>query len=268
MFSTAVQIEIGDAVILTDNGQLQISNFLTGQRNLGTQTFTVIGRQLMLQHQNTMGQLTLMTSQNVWFPTDRFAAIAPSSILSGASTINQLTITDSYGPKYPNQEYLKWQPYIGCRIWMHNASYSVSDTGGTFLGFAPGNNYQLNVSGFSNTPAAGYILEVLPYINSTQTSNQAVAKAANVYMNPTLTVVSGISSTQFTVSSGDAALVQKGINVIVHTSSYSTTSTEVAVASVSGTTVTVASSLGFTPSAGQLVDLVGFPDGGQPYRWI
>ncbi len=264
-FGVAVQIEIGDPVYLNDNGDLLIANFQTGERDLGSQVFTVIER--LIDIRQGYGKLVLM-SGSAFFPTDRFASVAPSSILGVGTTATELYITDSYGPLYPRQEYLKWLNYVGLRIWVHNADYSVSDTGGTFLGFNPSNSYILNVSGLSITPAADYILELAPYSSSDVMSNQAPAKKAHVFLNPSLTIVTGIDGLSFTVSSGDAAQVQVGLPVIVHSDDYVTASSEVIVDSVVGTTITVRTDLGFTPSTGQIVDLVGFPDGGQPYRWI
>jgi hypothetical protein len=45
-------------------------------------------------------------------------------------------------------------------------------------------------------------------------------------------------------------------------------SEEQKVSDVTGTTVTVEDSLGFTPSAGMKIDLVGFPDNPGAYRLI
>ena len=82
---------------------------------------------------------------------------------------------------------------------------------------------------------------------------------------PQLTVVSGISATQFTVSAGDAAKMSVGQEVQIHSADYSVDSVDVEVTNITGTTITT-TAIGFTPAAGQLVELVGFLDSGKPYR--
>lgn len=264
-FGAAAQVEAGDPVFLVDNGGLLIANFQTGIRDLGTQAFTVLERTLDLNQRQ--GKLLLMTGSG-FSPTDRFASIAPSSVIGAGSTQQQLVLTDSYGPIYPKQEYLKWRSYVGLRVWLHNDDYSISDQGGTFLGFDQGNNYLMNVSGFSITPSAGLVLELGPYPTNAIASDQSAAKTAHAFINESLTVTGGSSNTVFSVSSGDAAKLKVGLPVIVHADDYSSVSPEVTVLSVVSTTVTVSATLGFTPSAGHVVDLVGFLDGGQPYRWV
>jgi len=265
-YGIASQVEGGDAVILSDDGSLQIPNWTTGTRGLGTQTFTVIGRALDIKQGS--GKLTLMTGTG-FLPTDRFGSIAPSSLLDVGSTSTQIVIKDSFNSVYPQQEFLKWQSYIGNRLLVHSANYTVQGEC-VLVGFDSSNKYKLNVTGLGFTPASGYIVDLANYSTSTNAVFEANSKSAHAFLSPTLTVTGGISNTQFTVSSGDAAKVQVGNFIKVHDTSYTgaTTSGEVTVRSVVGTTVTVSSSLGFTPSSGHKVDLVGFADKGQGYRWV
>ena len=86
------------------------------------------------------------------------------------------------------------------------------------------------------------------------------------YIDPTLTVVSGISDTQFTVSSGDAAKLVAGNEIKIHNLDYSINSNDVAIDTIISNTVTMKASLGFTPAAGQKIELVGFLDGSSGYR--
>jgi hypothetical protein len=79
-------------------------------------------------------------------------------------------------------------------------------------------------------------------------------------------VVSGISPTQFTVSVSDASKIFPGLPVKIHNNNYSIESVEATVDTVVGVTVTLQSSLGFTPAAGQKIELIGFRDLSGPYR--
>jgi len=83
-------------------------------------------------------------------------------------------------------------------------------------------------------------------------------------------VVTGISQTQFTVSSPDSAIFQVGNPVYLHNSDYSQTSfaIEALITDVTGVTITVNKQLGFTPNNTHFVELVGFKDKGPPYRYV
>ncbi len=56
--------------------------------------------------------------------------------------------------------------------------------------------------------------------------------------------------------------------MLVHTDDFASVSPEVLVTDVTGSTVTVDASLGFTPDNTYYVDLIGFKDGLAPYRYV
>ena len=81
-------------------------------------------------------------------------------------------------------------------------------------------------------------------------------------------MVSGASDLSFDVGAGDIGKFSPGQLILIHNDSFAIESPEVEVDLVGGTTVTVKTSLGFTPAAGQTVELIGFADGGGPFRHI
>lgn len=262
----ASQVEVGDPIILNDDGSLQIPNWTTGVRGLGQQTFTILERTLDVKQ--GQGKLVLMTGTG-YLPTDRFASISPSSLIDVGSSSSQIVIKDSFNALYPKQEYLKWQNYVGNRVLIHSPDWSTQGEC-IFTGFDPSNKYKLNLSGLTLTPLTGYILELATYSQSTLPIFESNSKSAHTFLTPSITIVTGISTTQFTVSSTDALKFRVGLPVKIHDTSFTpaTTSTEITVKTVTGPTITLNSALSFTPSAGQKVDLVGFSDGGQPYRFV
>lgn len=259
-------IEVTDPVVVVDDGTLQISNFDTGERNLGTALFETIQRTINVKEGNVT--LTVLSNLGIQFG-ERFATISPSSTVTTGSTTTTIQIQDSYGALYPGNEQKKWIRFFGLPITLHSPDYSYVETT-TLTGFSPADTYQMIVNPpLSGPPPAGTIVEVPDYpATDTDPNTQALYKLLFCFLDPTLTVVTGTSNTVFDVSAPDAAKLQVDMPILIHNSDYTILSPEVTVTDVTGTTITVGTSLGFTPAAGQLVELVGFLDGGGPYRFI
>src|SRR5581483_2594649 len=102
--------------------------------------------------------------------------------------------------------------------------------------------------------------EIDQYPTSTDPTVDEVYKLIHAFLDPTRLVVSGVSNTSFTVSSGDAALFLPNAIIRVHSKDYSVDSGNVTVLSVVSTTITTKTSMGFTPSSGYQIDLIGFAD--------
>ena len=263
-------IESGDIVGVIDGGHLQISNFATGKRDIGTQLFEVVDRSLSIKDGNVALKLISGLGTNI---TDRFATIAPSSLVSTGSTTSEIIIQDSYGALYPGNEKLKWADYVGLPIIIHSYDWSVQGST-TIIGFDPVNPYKMLVSpalGFS--PLAGYSVEIDNYPTSTDASVNQMYKNVHAYLGYSLSVVTGISTTQFTVSPTDIAKFLPGGTVRIHNAAYTidsgTDTDHFVLTADSGTnTVTLKTALTFTPATGQIIDLIGYADGGGAYRFV
>src|SRR6185369_1174565 len=195
---------------------------------------------------------------------DRFGVIAPSSIVGVGSTTDHVQIVHSYDFSEPEIE--KWINYIGTHLLIHNEDFSV--TGQTILaGVDEINGRFITVSpplGFA--PTSGMIVD-FDYYNA-DVHEDIVAKTVHWFWAKDSEVVSGISTTQFEVGSGDLEAYGVGYPVIVHNDDFSVESDETTVAEVSGTIITVADDLGFTPTSGMTASLLGFPDGKVCYRLL
>lgn len=262
-FTVGALIEVNDVVALYDEGNLKISNLENGDRNLGAQLYEVIDRSIDLK----TGVVSLKLLSSLGYSIlDRFATISPSSIVGIGSTTSSIKITDSYGALYPGNEKKKWEQFAGLQIVVRSKDYSVSEKT-TLVQFSPSDPYLMLVSpALSFTPLPGYIIDTDEYPNTTNPLDNQAYKMFFIHQSPTAIVVSGISTTQFTVSVSDALLFTANQPVIIHNNDYSILSAEVIVDSVVGQTITLKTAISFIPAAGQKVDGIGFIDGGGPYR--
>lgn len=258
------QIEVGDIVFVNDNGELQITNFTTGARNLGAQVFEVIGRTLDFRTGITSLILEGGTGAQV---TDRYATVSPSSLITAGSTSTEILITESFGN--PANEQAKWQAYVGLNVRVHDPTYAVRDGTTTFVGFDPSNTHgMLLAPALGFTPQTDDVVDIAEYPNDTDANNQALYKLIHAFIDPSVAIVSGASNFAFDVGGGDVAKFQVGYPILVHNTDYSSLSVETTIASVAGTTITVVDDLGFTPDNTMKAELLGFLDNGQPYRLV
>jgi len=274
-WETISTLEAGDVVNVKDDGTLHLVNFNDGTRDLTQQLFEVIERSLDIKSGN--GKVRLLSSIGVNV-TDRFATISPSSFTSAVgSSTTSIKIKESYGAIFPGKEQNKWAPYVGLPIVVHSYDWTVVSPEVIFTGIDPGNNHNLLVSpALPFTPLDDYIVDIPNYPTSSDPNEDALYKQVHCHIDPTLTVTSGVDALNFYVSLGDAANVVLGQVVLIHNTNYSIMSPEIKVTACNVGTglVTVESSLGFTPAAGQKVECVGFLDGvnstsyGGPYRLI
>jgi hypothetical protein len=260
-WEVGAQVQVGDCVALNDDGFLQITNLATGERNLGQQLFEVIDWQLNISA--GMATLKLLTFPGYQI-TDRFAGIAPSSQTSAlGSTATQVKIKNSYGALFPGQEYLKWQGCNGQKILIHSPDWT-NQYETVLLGFSSVDpNIMLLQSSLPFPVLDDYIVECARYPVPVEGDNQKF-KNLFCFIDPTDTVLSGLGVTSFVCT--NPSLYTPGLPVIVRDANWSYQSPEVNVLTVNVSVVVLDASLGFTPSSGDKVELIGFTDGLGPYR--
>jgi len=281
-WSAGSTIEVSDIVKLTDNGQLKIMNFETGERNLGVQLFEVIQRQYNI----VTGNVDLQLLGGLGFSVDsRFGLYSPTSILNTDCTPTLLRLIPSYGQTQISIEISKWTPFFGMEVIVHSPDYSVSGIT-TLQGVSETDNSSLIVApALAFTPLAGYQVDIAPYPTNTNPNDQAQYKLLYAHFSPSIPVTSGVSSTSFNVSPSDAALMTEGNTIFVRNSflemssipgqsGLTIVSQEVEVTSIVGTLVTVAEPL-VDQNSGNLMTLdntyvvegVGYHDGLSFYRY-
>lgn len=264
-WGTGIQIEAGQTVALKDEGDLKISNFATGERNLGTQLFEVLDRDLNIKG----GDVPLKLISGLRYDVnDRFAVISPSSEVDSGSE-SYLILRDSFGAQFPGDEMRKWRNLVGQKIVMHDENYTYYQET-TLLRLDAVNNYKMYITGFSVAPPyfTDMIIDIPRYPHNASKTQGALYKQIFAHFGPYVQIVSGASPTQFDVGAGDAPDFFIGAKIRVHKEDYSTASSEVTVIAVLGTTITVSAALGFTPDNTYFVTGIGFLDKQGSYRYI
>lgn len=257
-------IEVSDIILLVDNGQLQIMNFETGVRNLGSQLYEVIDRQYNIMAGNVKLQLMGGLGFNV---DSRFALYSPSSVIGVGSTSVNLVLTPSFGQTNIANELAKWTPLINLPIQVHSPDWSVVATT-VIVGTGITDAMSIQVfPALPFSPTAGFVIDIAPYPTDTNKLTDSLLKTLYAHLTPTVAVTAGISDKVFTVDISDVSKFTLGNTVIVRSPDFAFTSPPVVVSDITGNQITVAKTLGFTPDSTYFVDGIGFHDGTNYYRY-
>jgi len=260
-FGSGSQIEAGDVVVVVDDGNLKIQNFETGERNVGSILVEVVDRTLDLKTGQT--KLKLITGLGTTL-TDRFGVIAPSSLIQASGTTNTLLkLKTSFGV---TDQTTKWADYIGEKIVVHNAAWTQSAEATIQAISSTIPNALELVSALPFTPGENFIVDIVGYGTTGSVDENKLYKLLFAFVDPTLGVLTGSTTTVIQLSAGDAAKCKPGQLVFIRNSAWSIESSEVEIQSVGATSITLSEALSFTPLAGYFVELVGFTDGGGAYR--
>lgn len=259
-FKTGYSMEVGDSVVFGD-GVIQLSDSQTGTRDFKPRVFEVVNKEFDWR----AGTIKVNIVDTNFSSGVRYGVWSPASQVVSGSTTTKIKIQNSYGSA---SEKDKWTPYINKTIRVRSADYSYSENV-KLLGFDTADEHKMVVSTISVAPFAGYIVDV-PMYDDLNSGLDSIYKAAHVFWTPTGTVLSGASATSFTLNSGQGTLFFANCVIRVHSADYSRDSgnTGIKVTSIVGDVVTC-NSLGFTPLAGDIVELIGFvSDNGNPYVWL
>lgn len=262
-------VEIGDSVIL-DGRNLNITDIKTESRTFQPRVMEVVNRSA--NPKNGIIELELLDTAS-GDASSRFGTIGPASIVGTGSTTTEIVLQKSFGTGTA-LETNKWQDYIGETILVKNEDYSFSEEV-TLQSISLSTPDAIIVNPpLSSAPTSGFFVTQPDYGTDTSPLIKSFWKAVHLFTNPTVDILTGVNNTTFTVPLADADKFIIGLPVRVHNDDYtidsgnSLTTPEPNVLSVdTGTgTIEVDRDLGFTPTAGQKVDLIGYQDGGEPYR--
>jgi hypothetical protein len=270
-WEAGTQIEAGDIVALQDEGNLQLANWGAGERNLGAQLYEVVDRSLDLRS----GFVTLkLVSGFNYDITDRYSTISPSSMIASGDD-EHLIIQDSFGAIFAFNERRKWRDYLGQPVQLHTEDYAeIYYT--NIIGFDVVDNYKVLIDGIVDNVGAPatpsdfsiLIMDIPKYPDTTSKTEMSLYKSVHGFFDPTFSVDSGASQTQFDVPVGEGVNYFVGAKLYVHSEDYSVLSDEVTVTEVVSDTIKVDKALGFVPNNTHLITGVGFKDTQGFYRLI
>jgi hypothetical protein len=262
IFGVGWTVEIGDAVIMGDPS-LQLADSKEGVRGLKPRVWEVQNKSMNWK----TGQVRLKLVDTSFGANLRFGTFSPASKIAAGSATTQIKVKPSFN--YDGTEINKWSNYFGSQVLIHSRDYTYSHLN-KINGVLTGSADTLVLdSPLPSAPLEDYIIKLANYDDID--AQNTFLKAAHCWFNPTLEILTGISDTQFTVSVGDAAKMFEGGLVRVRNIDYTIDSGKngIVISDITGTTITLAKTLGFTPAVGQKIDLVGFAiDNGAPYVFL
>jgi hypothetical protein len=264
-YKIGFDVEISDAVIF-GSPELQISDITQGSREFQPRVMEIVNKSLSIQN----GKIVLELLDTAFGIDGRYGSISPSSLVGSGSTTTEIVIKKSFGTEELEIEQEKWTDYVQEIIQVRSPDFTFQENV-VFLGFIEGSPNVLKVSALSQAPAEDWIVEAPNYDNGGE-QIQRTWKSLHPSLNPQRLVDTGIDNFTFTVTDVSPFSINQSIRV--HNLDYSIDSTptldlnDAQVIDITGNQLTVDRDLGFTPSSGQFVDLIGYLDSGQPYRYV
>ena len=261
-FSVGYTMEIGDLVGL-DYTALKLSDFDTGTRQGQIKLMEISNKTF---DQRTKKVLIDVVNTSFGFG-DRYGVISPATLVDVGSSTTKITMQKSWSTQSYQLESAKWTAYVGQKINVRSEDFStVYET--VIRGFDNLTPQGMLVDAIGGAPSKGWIIECPPYPDDVDPKVLQFWKIRHAFASPTIMVASGASNTQFDVGGGDIGKFFVGGFIRVHTYSFGQDSKDVKIIDITGTTITVNKSMGFTPNNTMFIDLIGFPDQQQAYRVV
>lgn len=261
-FKTGFGVEIGDSIVFGEPA-LQVSDTVSGTRAFRPRVFEVVNKDFDWR----AGKVRLQIVDTNYSTGVRYGTWSPASQIVEKVGPNQLRVQNSFGSE---SEADKWLPYTNRTVRLRAPDYSASELV-KFVSFDDADPFLVTVSpAISASDLTGWIMDVPPY-DSLNAGNDSLYKAVHVFWNPSVPVVSGIDTSSFDVSPGDASRFWGGAPVRIHSKDYSldTKGQLLKVEGVAGTTITLSDNMAFVPTSDCIVELIGFEsDDGSPYVWL
>lgn len=260
----ALKIEVGD-IVGFGSPSLQIADTTRGDRDFDLRLMEVYNTSYNWANGDYKIDLVDTNYKN----DVRYWVISPSSELSSQSTTTKLILKKSFGTKETGIERNKWSNYVGKKIRVISPDLTTFDEITKITAFPQDNDQAIEIEALPSAPLDGYFIEVPRYDEA-----ETVHKTVFGFLGATVEITSGIDSTSFEVDSSEISKFFVGGKVRVHTISGSDefdqyNEERIEIDDITGNVITLKEGLGFTPSNGDLVDLMGFSDDeGDPYFYL
>ena len=260
LYGDSFSLDVGDVVAFESEN---LPDTKSGSRTFEPRLFEVQNKSMSIK----TGEVKFdLLDSGYSLNAARYGLVSPSSLVGVGSTTSEIKIVNSFETVSPRIEKQKWTALIGETLCVHDDNWDV--IGETVLkGFSTSDDFLMLVDPpLAFTPAEGYVVDVAQY-SDTLTEN-ILSKQIFAFTNPCVDVVSGTDNFSFDVAPADVSKFLAGAFVLVRDTEWDIVSVESKVLTIVGNTVTVETDLGFTPLSGYQVDLIGFKDGGAPYRFL
>ena len=245
-------IELGDRIRVIGS-DLNMFLYSQGTRQPQPKIFEVVDKKMAIID----GNVVLTCLDTVFGVQGRFATFAPGSLIGPDATTTRLPIKKSFGTTVSQEEGEKWSDFLNEKVIVRTSDYSTSEV----TEITAISDDALSVKPLSFMPPEDTIVELAPYDDAGDNS-----KTLHGFSNPQVEITLQIDAISFEVDLPTRLF--EGSLVQVHDADYNN-SEEKEVASVVGNVVTLKEALSFTPSAGFLVDRIGFvSDKGDSYLYI
>jgi hypothetical protein len=154
--STGFNLEVDDVVLL-DLPDLKITDITLGNRDGESRLFSITNWSLDLKS----GLVTLDLIDPNFDKDSRYGLISPTSIIKAGLSNTQFVIQPTYNTdQFGNNEYKKWENYVGTAVRIHNDDFSIADI--SLINSFSGNTVTLETA-LSFTPVAGMKMDLAPY---------------------------------------------------------------------------------------------------------
>ena len=241
-------IELGDRIQFY-GADIGVFLYSQGTREPQPKIFEITNKRMDIIN----GSISLTCLDTVFGTSGRYITHAPSSFVDAGATLTQIPIKKSFGTTSNEEEEEKWTDFVGGQILIHNDDWTIQELV-TLQNVGSG---FLSVSAMSVAPLEDFTVEPPHYDDASEEF-----KILHGFNSPSVGVVTGTTTTVEVDSIGEFFV---GASIRVHSEDFTndkyTTVTEINV-----NTLTVADDLGFTPTAGEFVDKIGFSsDNGDAY---
>lgn len=254
--------DVGDTVIV-DGSDLNITDTGQGNRNFQPRLMEIGNKSMDFES----GKIDFELIDTGFNLDGRYGVIGPSSKLGGGSTTTLLRLKRSYGTNELTQEIVKWERYVGLDVRVRSKDLAFDETV-KFLSISQTIESAIVVDPpLSLAPPEDYILD-MPRYETPTVIDKALWKSAHCFATPQVSITAGVSTTRFTVGAGDIGKFQVGAFIRVHNADFTDDSGDTSISDIIGNDIVTKDDLGFTPDTTHVVELIGFSDGGKPYRII
>ncbi|MEN0060242.1 MAG: hypothetical protein AAGB31_15495, partial [Bdellovibrio sp.] len=261
LYKVGYDIDVGETVIF-GSAALQISDSTLGTRAFRPRAMEVVNKRVY----PTQGKVVLDLLNTAYALNAKYGTVSPSSLVGNGASSSVIVLKHGLATPTLKAENYKWTRYVGEKIRVRDSDFTVIGES-TIIGFSESNTNHMLISpplGF--TPLENYIVEPMPYSDNESTK----WKDFHVYFNPRVFVESSPSSNQIEVGASDVDKFVVGSILRIHSQDFTFDSDalEFRVVAIVGNILTLNEAVGFSVLPGYVLDLIGFKDGGAPYRLL